>query len=298
MSKFLFSIFYGFSWVLTLLPLRILYVLSDLIFVILYWGIRYRRKVVLDNLTNAFPKKSEKDKKQISRKYIRHLCDLFFETIKMMHMTNKEIQRRVRYEGDYMQVMFERNKNIVGMLGHTGNWEWLTSFALQDDYHWAIPYHPLRNSPHFDNFMLGLRSRYTAEPVPMKQTYKRIMEIKGNKQLFVIAMVADQSPPNPKNRSWLTFLNQDTAVMEGSERIAQKADAAVMYCKMVKVKRGHYKMEFIPITNNAAKEDDFYITKRYYELLEEHICEQPEYWLWSHRHWKHKPPQEKRNTKS
>ena len=289
MSKFFFNIFYAFLWVLTLLPLRLLYLISDFFFVILFWGIRYRRKVVWENLNNAFPEKTDKEKKRISRRFFRHLCDYFFETIKMIHMSEKEITKRVGYTGDYFKSHEKENINIVGMMGHSANWEWLASIGLQDNYHWSIPYHPLSSSPYFDQFMKDLRSKFGAEPVPMMQTYKRLMQIKQKGKAFHVAMVADQSPPDPRNKHWLTFMNQKTAVMEGSERIARKTGASVMYGKMIKIKRGYYKIDIIPITDNIKNEEELFVTKRYYELLEEHIREQPEYWLWSHRRWKHQP---------
>lgn len=296
MSKFLFNIFFAFLWLLTLLPLRLLYVFSDIIFFLVFYVFRYRRQVVWDNLSRAFPEKSEQERKRISRRFFRHLCDYFFETIKMMHLSEKEIQKRVHYDDDYLKIKSEEGKNVVGMLGHNANWEWLTSIALRDNYHWAVPYHPLSNK-HFDGFMSRLRGRYGPEPVPMKRTYKRLLEIGKSGHLFVAGMIADQSPPNPKNRHWLTFLNQDTAVMEGSERIAQKTNASVAYCKMLKIKRGYYKVIIIPITENINEEEDLFVTKRYFELLEEHIKEQPEYWLWSHRRWKRKRPTNEKNIK-
>lgn len=288
MSHFFFKVFYAFLWVLTLLPLRVLYLLSDLIFILLFWGIRYRRKVVWENLSKAFPEKSEKERKRISRRYFRHLCDYFFETIKMIHLSEQQIQKRVGYDDDYFKKKTEEGKNVVGLLGHNANWEWLTSIALQDNFHWIVPYHPLQNSPRFDAFMKKLRSRFGPEPVPMNQTYRRLMEISKSGKLFMAGMIADQSPPNPKNGHWLTFLNQDTAVMKGAERIAQKTDASIVYCKMLKVKRGYYKVVLTPITDNIANEESLYVTERYFELLEEHIKEQPECWLWSHRRWKYK----------
>jgi KDO2-lipid IV(A) lauroyltransferase len=290
MHKLFFNIFYAFLWVLTLLPLRILFVLSDLIFVILFWVVRYRREVVWNNLKNAFPEKTDKEKKRIERRFFRHLCDYFFETIKLMHISEKEITKRVSFNDSYLNAKIKEGKNIVIMSGHTANWEWLTAIPLQGDYHWAAPYHPLRNSPHFDKFMRDLRSRFGADPIPMKSTYKRLMEINRGGKPFVVGMIADQSPPIAKNRHWLTFMNQDTAIMEGSERIAEKTKATVVYCKMLKVKRGYYTIEIIPITDNVEEEDDLFVTKRYFELLEEHIKEQPEYWLWSHRRWKRKRP--------
>jgi len=297
MSKILFNIFYAFLWLLTLLPLRILYLLSDFIFAIIFWVVRYRRKVVWNNLSNAFPEKSDKEKRRISRRFYRYLCDYFIETIKLMHISEKEILSRVDYTDDYLSKKVKEGKNVVVMIGHNANWEWLTAISLHGDYHWAAPYHPLRNSPHFDKFMRDLRSRFGAEPVPMNSTYRRLMKINQSGKPFVVGMIADQSPPNPRNRHWLTFLNQDTAVMEGSERIAQKTNASVVYCKMLKVSRGHYKIDIIPVTEKIEDEEDMFVTKRYYELLEAHIKEQPEYWLWSHRRWKRKRPQNKKEIK-
>lgn len=297
MSKFFFNILYSFLWVLTLLPLRVLYLISDVFFVLVYGIFRYRRKVVWRNLTNALPEKTDAEKRKIERQFYRHLCDCFIEIIKLMHISEKEITKRVDFNDHYLNSRIKDGKNIIVMSGHTANWEWLTAIPLQGEYHWAAPYHPLRNSPHFDEFMKKLRSRFGAEPIPMKRTYKRLMEINREGKPFVVGMIADQSPPNPINRHWITFLNQDSAIMEGSERIAQKTNATVVYCKMLKVKRGYYKIEIIPITDNIENEEDFFVTKRYFELLEEHIREQPEYWLWSHRRWKRKRPQNEKNIK-
>ncbi len=296
MSKILFNIFFAFLWLLTLLPLWVLYLFSDFIFVLVFGIFRYRRKVVWQNLSKAFPEKTKKEKKRIERRFYLHLCDYFIETIKMMHISEKQIQKRIKYDDDYLMRKIQEGKNIVGMLGHCSNWEWLTSMSLKDEYQWAVPYHPLSNK-HFDDFMSKLRRRFGAEPVPMKRTYKRLIEINKSGKLFVAGMIADQSPPSVRNRHWLTFMNQDTAVMEGSERIAQKTGACVVYCKMTKVKRGYYNIELIPITDNIDKEEDFFVTQRYYEILEEHIKEQPEYWLWTHRRWKRKRPTDIKDIK-
>lgn len=297
MGKLLFYIFYAFLWLLTLLPFRVLYLISDFIFVLVFWVFRYRRKVVAQNLQNAFPEKSEIERRKIEFRFFRHLCDYFFETIKMIHLSDKEIKKRVGYDSDYLNLKEKEGINVVCMLGHTINWEWVNSIALQVDTTWIVPYHPLRDSPYFDNFMVNLRSRFGAELVPMKKTYKRLMDIQRKGAHYMAGMIADQSPPSTNNRHWITFLNQDTAVMEGSERIAQKTSAAVVYAKMLRVKRGYYKVIPIELTANAKEEDDMYVTKRYFELLEEHISEQPENWLWSHRRWKRKRPQDDKDIK-
>lgn len=297
MKKVLFILFYGGIWLLTLLPLRVLYLFSDLCFALVYGVIKYRRGVVDTNLANAFPEKTDKERQRIAFDFYRHLCDSFFEILKLVHLSQKEVQRRVLSSNEYWEKRISEGRNVVAMAGHNGNWEWLTSVALKDDYHWVAPYHPLRNSVHFDKFMRGLRSRFGTEPVPMKSTYRRLMEINREGGLFVVGMIADQSPPNPKNRHWLTFMHQDTAVMEGSERIAQKTDACVVFCKMRKLKRGHYDVTFIPITEHPNEVEDFYITQRYFELLEEQIREQPEFWLWSHRRWKRQRPSNEKHIK-
>ncbi len=297
MSKFLFNIFYAFLWLITLLPLRLLYCISDVFFVLIFWVVRYRRKVVQNNLQKSFPEKSKEELYKIERRFYRHLCDYFFETIKLMNISDEEVFRRIDYHSDYFAEKYKEGKNVVGLLGHCSNWEWLTSIAMYDDYHWAVPYMPLHTSPHFDNFMKQLRLKFKAEPVPMKNIYRRLLEINKGGELFMAGMIGDQSPPDAKNRHWITFLNQDTAVMEGAERVAQKTESAVVYCKMKKVKRGYYTIDMIPISEDASKEEDFFITKRFFSLLEEHICEQPEYWLWTHRRWKRSRPQNSKHIK-
>lgn len=289
MRSLSFNIFIKFLEQLAKLPLWMLYGVSDFIYILLYWVIRYRRKVIKENLKNAFPEKTNWQRRRIGRRFMRHLCSFSFETIKMMMISEEEMQKRVVVNNDYFKVKSKEDRNIVAMLGHNANWEWLTSISLQDSYHWTVPYHPLSNR-NFNAFMKDLRSRFGPEPVAMKRTFRRLVEINKNGRLFAAGMIADQSPPNPKNRRWITFLNQDTAVMEGPERIARKSDAIVVFCRMNRVKRGYYSVDVIPITEDIASTDDFFITKKYYELLEEQINEQPEYWLWSHRRWKRKRP--------
>lgn len=298
MKKLLFKILIAKIWVIALLPLGILYRFSDFAFFILYHIVGYRRHVVDENLSNAFPEKNELERKVIAKRFFKHLCDYFFETIKLRHISEKEIKKRIICDNSLFTKLYSENRNIVGMLGHNANWEWLTSIALADDYHWTVPYHPLRSSPLFDEFMKKLRSRFGPEPVPMNQTYRRLMEISRDNKLFLTGMIADQSPPNPNNRHWINFLNQDTAVMEGSERIARKTNAAVIFCSMTKIKRGYYKVELVSITEDISQEEDFSITKKYFALLEKQIQEQPECWLWSHRRWKRKRPADASKVKN
>lgn len=296
-KKIVFYSTYSILWLLALLPLAILYLLSDILFVLIYAIFRYRRDIVRQNLNNAFPEKTSKEKKQIAFKFYRHFCDYIVETIKLIHITENGLDKRVALESDYLIQKSKEGRNTVGMMGHSGNWEWLSAVGLKDDFHWVASYHPLRNNPDFDRFIVNLRGKFGAEPVPMNQTYRHLMKINKDGKLFLAGLIADQSPPNPKNRHWITFLNQDTAVMEGPERIAKKTGAAVFFVKMIKVKRGYYKLDYIPISEHPEEEEDLYITQRYYEELEKQIKEQPECWLWTHRRWKRQRPTDEKLIK-
>lgn len=297
LKKLIFYLTYSILWLLALLPIWFLYRLSDFLFILIYGVFRYRRKVVSVNLDNAFPEKSAKEKKRIAFKFYRHFCDYIVETIKLIHIKDTDLDKRVALDSDYLIKRSKDRINTVGMMGHSGNWEWLSAVGLKDDYHWVASYHPLRNNPDFDRFIVNLRGKFGAEPVPMNQTYRHLMKINERGQLFLAGLIADQSPPNPKNRHWITFLNQDTAVMEGPERIAKKTGAAVFFVKMIKVKRGYYKLDYVPITDDPKKEKDLYITQRYYEELEKQIREQPEGWLWTHRRWKRQRPSDEKLIK-
>ena len=296
-KKITFHIIFSLLWLLALWPMWLLYILSDILFVLIYSCFRYRRKVVKENLSKAFPEKTEKERKRIELKFYRHFCDYIVETIKLINISDKALDRRIKLKSDFMNTKYKEGKNTVAMMGHSGNWEWLSSQALKDNYLWVTAYHPMRNNPDFDRFIVRLRSRFGINQVTMNQTYKHLIKINNSGNLFMAGLIADQSPPNPKNRHWITFLNQDTAVMEGPERIAQRTNAAVCFVKMIKVKRGHYELDYIPITDSPKEEKDLFITERYYEELEKQIKEQPECWLWTHRRWKRKRPEDKRLIK-
>ena len=269
-----------------LLPLRVLYLFSTLLYYIAFYIVGYRKKVVFDNLANSFPDKSPREIRSVAKGFYRHLCDLIVELIYQSGMTEDEINRRVRYNNfEIIQSYYDQGKHVAAVLGHCSNWEWLCGFPLKTSYKCITIYRPLKNMV-FERLFLKLRSRFDAKLVPMKMSIRKIYEYNAKGKPTITAFIADQAPPLEKSLLWMDFLNQDTPVYTGMERIAKKMNMAVVYLKMKKIKRGYYEFDFIPVCDNAAGEEDFNMTKTHVSLLEQHIREQPEYWLWSHRRWK------------
>ncbi len=286
MSNLIYRIVYYLIRFAGLLPPGVLYFISDLIYYLIYYVIRYRRQVVNENLRNSFPEKSTAEIRHIARNYYRHLCDLIVESLYQTGMSEEEISLRVRYNNpEIIQKYFDRGKHVAAVLGHYGNWEWLCGFPLITPYKCITIYRPLNNRV-FDRLMLEARSRFGAEPVPMKMAIRKIYEYDKLGIPSITAFIADQTPPMEKSIFWVDFFNRDTPVYSGVERIAKKMDMAVLFFKMKKTGRGYYEFDLIPLFDNASETTDYEITKAHVAFLEQQIREQPEYWLWSHRRWK------------
>jgi len=291
MKAFLFYIFYAFIWVVTLLPLRALYLLSDFFFLILYYFPSYRRDVVAKNLKNSFPEKSEKERNEIARRFYRHLADLFVETLKAIHMSPKQIRKRFIFKDPVLvEKFYAEGRDIIAVCSHYNNWEWLSSGQLTLPLQTITIYKPLSNK-NFDRMMVRLRSKYGAETAPMSSILKRILTHRKKKETTISAFIADQTPPQGEHVHWTTFLNQDTSFYLGAEKIAIALDMAVVFVHIKKIKRGYYEAETVLITDNPKNEQPGVITERHIRELEKVIMEKPEYWLWSHRRWKHKRPE-------
>ena len=285
---FWYRIFYGFCWMLALLPLRCLYLISDLLFVMVCYVARYRRKVVMENLRNSFPEKTERERRRIARKYYRFLCDIIVETIKILHIDTPQIHRRIHFVNlEIFDELYHKGKQIFFIAGHYGNWEWLTMLEDTSPYHHATLYHPLENK-FFDKFFYNLRTKYGSGAIPSSIAIREINRYHQANILTMMCFLSDQSPPRNAIHYWTTFLNQDTPVYTGVEKIARRYNTAVVYCEMLRVKRGYYEAHLTPITENAAETDELEITEKHVQLLEQTIRRNPQYWLWSHRRWKHK----------
>jgi len=285
-----FYIFYGINYLITLLPLRVLYLFSSLFYFILYYLTGYRRKVVAANLRNAFPEKSEGERKEIERRFYRHLSDLFVETLKVTHMSPEQISRRLTISDQAGVARFyKEGKSVIGLCSHYNNWEWLSAVQLMTPFRLLTVYKPLTNK-YFDKFINNLRTKYGVLASPMENIIRDLARFRNEKIPTMSAFIADQTPPPDKHVFWTTFLNQETGFYRGAEKLAVKYDMPVVFVILTKIKRGYYELTFKLITEHPGQEAPDFITSRYAEMLEAVIREKPEYWLWSHRRWKYKNP--------
>ena len=275
-------------YLLMCFPLPILYVISDMLSFSAYYLLKYRRKVVAENLKNAFPEKSFEERKQIEKLYYRNMIDVFIETFKTLTIRRRNLVRRVKMKNiELIKELHKNNKSVVLLLGHLGNWEWGGfSYTYQLGFPVGTLYHPL-SSPFFEWLTYKLRSKCGVELIPMLQSARNFALNKD--KVRTVAFIADQSP-QPQHAYWTNFLNQDTGFFTGAEKLAIKYNSAVFYVDIEKNVRGEYTVIFELITENTNELSPNEITRIFAGKLEKSIRLHPELWLWSHRRWKHKKP--------
>ena len=287
MRRLLFHTYNIPVWLITLLPLNILYLLSDFFFLIIYYLARYRKRVVITNLKNSFPEKSDDEIKIIARNFYKHLCDNFIESFYVFNISKKEIRKRYRYMNpELLRQLGNKNKSIILVIGHYGNWDWLCSLPLYVDHQVFAIYHPLSNK-YFDELFNRIRKKFGVLLIQMNTSYREMLTASRNSMLTITLFLADQRPIWSSSRYWTTFLHQETPVLLGSESIAKKLDQAVIFTDIRKKGRGYYDVEFRLVTEDPCQTKEFEITEIHTRMLEEVINRKPEYWLWSHKRWKH-----------
>lgn len=273
------------------LPLGVLYVLADLCFPLLYYVARYRRKVVTENLNNAFPELSPRERRQIRRRFYRWFCDYVVETLKLLSISRQEMMRRMVIEGvDEMERSLETKPFVFIFLGHYCNWEWVSSIPLwyqKEDSHGAQLYRPLKNKA-FDRLFLEMRSRFGSENISKYEALRHILQLRRDGKKTCIGFISDQTPGWNSIHDWVDFLHQDTPVFTGTERIAKKVDAAIFFADIRRVRRGYYHLVLRRMTDEPKDFPDYALTEQYMRELEQIIRRQPHLWLWSHRRWKHR----------
>jgi KDO2-lipid IV(A) lauroyltransferase len=283
-----FYLFYVINWVVTLLPLRVLYLFSNMLFFILYYFPSYRRDVVSENLKNSFPDKSQKELQNIEKKFYKHLGDICIETLKMTHLSRSEMKKRfVVTNPEVLQKFKDEGRDIAAVCGHYNNWEWMSALPLYTDIKCITIYRPL-TSKLFDWFMNSLRKKKGFFLTANSNIVREIISNRKNGINALYAFIADQVPPKGDIKYWTRFLNQDTPVYLGVEKIASKYNMAVIFFNNNKVKRGYYTTTIEVLFENPEGLPDHAITDKHVKCLEKMITEKPEYWIWSHRRWKYK----------
>lgn len=272
------------------LPFGVLYLISDFLYLVLYKVIGYRTKVVRANLENSFPDKSGAEIKELEAKFYSHLCDLVVESLKAFSISLEDAKKRMKDRNiEVVNQYHKQGRQVVLVGGHYGNWElFAITIGATTEHETIALYTPLKNK-FINEKITESRSKYGLGMLSIKEIKSKLTDI--NSGLYAIIFGADQSPRKTQRAYWMKFLNQETGVQFGTEKFAKEFNAVVIFTNIYKVKRGYYELQYDVITEQPNEEELGYISKTHTQMLEKVIQAQPEYWLWSHKRWKHKRPE-------
>ncbi len=288
MQYLVYLLVYPLLWCISILPFPLLYLFSDFIFVVMYYIIGYRKSTVRGNLAMALPHLSARERLSIEKKSYRHLCDMFLEMIKTMTISRNEIDRRFQFTNlDVYKELEKQPKSIAIMIAHYATYEWVISMNRYISFKGFAIYKKLAN-PHFDKLVRNIRSKFHAELITTKETIPVIEQNEKNGIYGVYGFASDQSPKASKAFHWTHFMNIKTPVHTGAEMLAKKFDMNVVFLKVRKVKRGHYEGTFEILSTDVKSVPDYEITDAFLKRVEQQIYEAPEFYLWTHKRWKHK----------
>jgi KDO2-lipid IV(A) lauroyltransferase len=281
-------IFLGFSWLLANAPKFALYGFADFIYFILYYIIGYRKNTVYTNLTNSFPEKSDAEIKQITKEFYRQFSDTFVENIAIFKMSKKRILQMVKFEEtDIYEKLYKNNKSIIGITAHYSNWELFLTLPEIVPHIVLGVYKPLQNR-FFDKEFYKMRKKFGAFPITMNDTFRTVLKYHKENKLTFVGLIADQRPQRENIQYWTNFLNQDTPVFLGPEKIGRKINAAIVFMYLEKIKRGHYIIKTKLLLEDVSQCKEYEITETHLRSLEKLVLENPENYLWTHKRWKHK----------
>ena len=288
--KLSYRLLYGLTYAISLLPFWLLYLISDGFFLLIYYIVRYRRQVVWKNLSSSFPEKSEAELRQISRAFYHWLCDYFVETVKLLSISNEKLLRRIEFRGvEQLEQCFDNGQDCAAILGHYCNWEWLSATGLAFKRYpnavMGLIYHPLYNEA-FDQLFVDIRKAHGGDCIPKQDILRRLVTYRHDNRRSLFGYISDQAPRWHNIHLWLPFLNHDTPVFTGGERVMRKMDNAVFYVEMERPRRGQYICTFKLVSSHASQEPDDEITRRFFQMLEETIRRAPSFYLWTHNRWK------------
>lgn len=288
MRFLVYLIVYPFLWCISMLPFRLLYLFSDVVYLIVYYLIGYRKKTVRENLAMALPNLSEEERLIIEKKFFHHLCDMFLEMIKTMTISQKEISKRYVFTNlEIYKSLEEQNKSIALMMAHYGSYEWAVSMNSHINFSGYAIYKKLSN-PYFDKLVRSIRSKFKATLITTKETIPVIVQNNKNKKLSIYGFASDQSPRISSAFHWQKFMGIAVPVHTGAEMLSKKYNMNVVFLKGKKIKRGYYEGTFEVISENAKEVPNYEITDKFMKLVERQIHEAPEYYLWTHKRWKHR----------
>ncbi|MGY0407817.1 MAG: lysophospholipid acyltransferase family protein [Polaribacter sp.] len=288
MQFVVFALIYPFIWILSRLPMRILYIKSDIFFFFVYYIFGYRKKIVLENLRISFPEKSEEELLKIRKKFYKHFIDLLMESIKAFSISEKEILKRYTYKNpELVNKYVAQGRSIVLVGAHQANWEWSISLPLVLKTTIYGAYTKLQNS-YFEKAVKDSRGKFGIIAYKASETIKGMLKNHNSGKIGAYILLSDQSPQVHKTFYWRTFFGVKVPVHTGAEMLAKKFDLVMINYVATKTKRGYYNIEFQLITDQPKEFENYQITDKYTELTENNIKKQPEFYLWSHRRFKHR----------
>ncbi len=288
MQRLLYFLLYPLLWLTSILPMWLLYFKSTCLYIITYYIIGYRKKVVKNNLKLVFPHRSSEEINRITKGFYKHLCDVIFETIKSLTISEKEISKRFQFENlELLEELKAKGKSTLLMSGHYANWEWMGILNKKTSYKCYAVYKKLDN-PYFDALVKGTRERFGGNIVSNKKIVPQLFKESKRNVETVTLILSDQTPKRNAYKHRDTFMGIDVPVFTGTEEIAKRLDFAAVYLKVKKVKRGYYKTSFELLAENPKELPDFEITRMFLTEIEKQIQEEPKYYLWSHKRWKHR----------
>ncbi len=288
MQLLVYLLLYPLLWFISILPFRLLYAFSDVVYIFLYYIVGYRKKTVRNNLSLALPNLSPQKRLEIEKKSYRHLCDMFMEMIKTMSISEKEMNKRFVFSNlDVYLELEKKGKSIALMCAHYASYEWVISMNKHITFDGFAIYKKIANS-HFDQLVKKIRSKFKAYLITTKETISVMQQNANQNRKSVYGFAGDQSPKLKNAYHWATFMGVTVPVHTGAEMLSKRFDLNMIFLKVKKVKRGYYEATFSVLTDQVNEIPNYEITDRFVKLVEQQILEAPEYYLWTHKRWKYK----------
>ncbi len=288
MGFLLFIIVYPLVWIISRLPMRVLYIVSDFFFLLIFYVFNYRKKVVMQNLTLAFPEKDEKEKRRIMKAFFKHFIDIMIESVKGLSISEKEMQRRYIFKNPEFVKKYVTEGRSIAMVGaHQANWEWSISMPLWVKVNSYAAYTKLAN-PYFEKVVKRMREKFGFIGYKTTNTVKGMQKNFNDGTQGLYLLLSDQSPQLHKTFYWSSFLGIKVPVHTGAEMLSKRFNMVIINYSVTKVKRGYFEVEFDLISDQPNDHKNFELTEKYLRITERNIRKQPEFYLWSHRRFKHR----------
>ncbi len=281
----MYYLLYGIFYLISLLPMWVLYGISNTAFFIIYRLLGYRKDVVRSNLSQAFPAKSAEEIQRIMRRFYHSFCDQWIETVKLLSIPPRALNRRIPGNWEVLHALAAEGKNTYLLTGHTFNWEWANAaIAINTPHSYACIYLPLTSAA-FDRLILRIRIRFVPVMISMKGLLGGFKQLAGRQ--YILGLAADQNPAVTEVAEWIPFMHREAPFFRGPEQMPRRAKAAVVFMGIRKARRGQYVITLEKLCDDASQMEPGAILRSYVAFMERQLEGQPENWLWSHRRWKH-----------